>query len=154
MKIRTDFVSNSSSASFVINKEEHGCWFNQAFNILNKINNDWFEVIDIAFDDTIDYNMLVSSFALIDTAKQGKYYEKYFGVSIRRNAYINFKKYEKLVWMHTNDCSFINRIPNEYKDHILYLRVRLYDECDIGHASTEILYKLLKDTGLEFDWNR
>lgn len=154
MKIRTDFVSNSSSASFVINKEEHGCWFNQAFNILNKIDNEWFEAIDIAFDDTVDYKKLVNNFELIDTAKPGIYHDKYFSVSIRRNACINFKKYEKLIWMHTNDISFINRIPNEYKDHILYLSVRLYDECDIGRASTGILYKLLKDTGLDFDWNR
>ena len=152
--LRNDFVSNSSSASFVINKEEHGCWYGQAFNILNKIDNSWFEAIDIFFDDTVDYKKLLNCFDMIDTGLHGEYYQKYFGITIGRNRSIYFKDYEKLIMLHTNDIKFINKIPKEYYDHILYLSVRLYDECDIGRASTGILYKLLKETGLDFEWNR
>lgn len=154
MKIRNDFVSNSSSASFVIDREEHGSWYNQAIGILNKLNGNWFDQIDIAFDDSIDYKTLAKSFDLIDTALHGEYPEQYFSMTIRRNGYINLRPYEKLIWLSTNSLSFINRIPIEYRDHILYLSVHLQDKCDIGRASTGILYNMLKDTGLDFDWNR
>ena len=150
MKTRRDFVSNSSSSSFIVDKSRHGCWFNQLFNIILRIGQNNLSTINVVFDSNVDIIKLLNCMnenISVDEFQRG------FTVAKYKN---------KVHWQDDNDkalievgftslkaVELIQRNP-DFMKHVVKVCV------DLGwdNPADERVYTMLKDTGLEFEWLR
>lgn len=149
MKTRNDFVSNSSSSSFIVDKNEHGAWFTQLINIIRGIQNEHISNIYIWFDNQVD---ALNLFWHLKTSIQNYKCDDWFSIGCSRTLVDSETiKDEITLSFHTANLINIIRLKEEFMKHITCIRVDL--EYDLG-AIEERIHKQLKDTGLEFEWRR
>jgi len=150
MKTRSDFVSNSSSSSFIVDKSRHGCWFNQLFNIILHIGQDSLSTIHVVFDGNVDVIKLLSC---MNEAISVDEFQRGFSVVKYKN---------KVHWQDDNDQILVEagftslkaveliQCNPDFMNHVVKVNV------DLGwdNPADERVYSMLKDTGLEFEWIR
>lgn len=147
MKIRNDFVSNSSSSSFIVDKEKHGAWFSQLINIIRTIDSESIDTVYIWFDNQVDVLSILYKFK--ESIQKYKS-DDYFDIGVGRKVLEDLKIKDEIV-LSFHSLSLINiiRNNNDFINHIVRIRVDLkYD------VRGERIYKQLEDTGLKFEWNR
>ena len=147
--IRNDFVSNSSSSSFVVNKEKHGCWFMTLINIIRTIDSQCIDLIRIDFDSTVD---ALNLFYKFKQSIQKDKWDDCFSISVIRKTLENgvLKETITLTFRTVNLINII-RLSEDFVKHIEQISVDL--EYDLGKVE-ERIYKQLKDNGLGFEWYR
>lgn len=148
MKTRSDFVSNSSSSSFIVDKSRHGCWFNQLFNIILRIGQNSLSKINVVFDGNVD---IVKLLCCVNEAIFVDEFQRGFNVAKYKN---------KVYWQDADDQTLVEvgftslkvvelmqRNP-DFMTHVVKVDV------DLGwdNPADERVYGMLKATGLEFEW--
>ena len=147
--VRNDFVSNSSSSSFVVNKEKHGCWFRTLISIIRTIDSQCIDLIRIDFDSKVDVLNLFYKFK--ESIDKNKWDDR-FSISVEKNTLQDGTFKEKItIIFRTVDLINIIRLNEDLMKHIEQITVDL--EYDLG-AIEDRIYRQLKDTGLEFEWYR
>ena len=150
MKTRLDFVSNSSSSSFIVDKSRHGCWFNQLFNIIQRIGQKNLSTIHVVFDSTVD---IIKLFSCMTDAISVDEFQHGFNVAKYKN---------KVHWQDADDQILIEvgftslkvveliQYNPDFINHVVKVNVDLgWDNPVDGRV-----YDMLKATGLEFEWLR
>jgi len=148
--IRNDFVSNSSSSSFMVDKKEHGAWFSQLINIIRGIQTEYVQNINIWFDNKIDILSLL--YNLKDSVQRYKC-DDWFNIGFQRKL-TDTNDINDLIILGFQTVNLINiiRSKEDFMNHIMCIRVDL--DYDLGSAIEQKIYKQLKDTGLKFEWYR
>lgn len=150
MKTRIDFVSNSSSSSFIVDKSRHGCWFNQLFNIILRIGQGNLSTINVVFDGNVD---IIKLLGCVNEAISVDEFQRGFNVAKYKN---------KVHWQDADDQTLVEvgftslkvveliQCNLDFMNHVVKVNV------DLGwdNPVDERVYNMLKDTGLEFEWIR
>lgn len=151
MKIRTDFVSNSSSSSFIVDKFQHGCWFNQLFNIIQNIGKNNISSINVAFDSGINIAKLFACFE--NSLPVDEWSPGGFSISKYRGK-INWEdaKDQLIVEVRFVDLlgvKFIQTNP-DFMNHV----VKVYVDLGWDNPADKRVHDMLTATGLKFEWRR
>ena len=151
MKIREDFVSNSSSSSFIVDKSRHGCWFNQLFNIIQRIGQDNISGVTVVFDSGVDIGKLFTCFE--HTIPVDEWSPRGFTVSkFRDKIHWEDNERQQLVgvgFVNLLGVKLIQTNP-DFLSHVVKVDV------DLGwdNPADKRVYSMLKETGLKFEWIR
>lgn len=151
MKIREDFVSNSSSSSFIVDKSRHGCWFNQLFNIIQRIGQSNISTVSVVFDSGVDIGKLFTCFEhgipVDEWSPRGFSISKY-----RDKIYWEDAEDQLLVAVGFADLLGVKLIQQnpDFIGHV----VEVYVDLGWDNPADERIYNMLKETGLEFEWSR
>lgn len=151
MKIREDFVSNSSSSSFIVDKSRHGCWFNQLFNIIQRIGQSNISTVSVVFDSGVDIGKLFTCFE--HGIPVDEWSPRGFSISKYRNRiYWEDAEDQLLVAIGFADLLGVKLIQQnpDFIDHVVKVNVDL----GLDNPADERIYNMLKETGLEFEWSR
>jgi hypothetical protein len=151
MKVRSDFVSNSSSSSFIVDKSRHGCWFNQLFNIIRRIGQDNISTVNVVFDSGIDIVKLFTCFEhgipVDEWSPRGFTISKY-----RDKIHWQDDEYKQLVGVGFVDLLGVKLIQTnpDFLSHVVKVNV------DLGwdNPTDKCVYNMLEETGLKFEWIR
>ena len=151
MKIREDFVSNSSSSSFIVDKSRHGCWFNQLFNIVQRIGQDNISGVYVVFDSGVDIGKLFTCFE--HTIPVDEWSPRGFTISkFRDKIHWEDNECQLLVGVGFVDLLGVKLIQTnpDFLSHVVKVDV------DLGwdNPADKRVYSMLEETGLKFEWIR
>lgn len=151
MKTREDFVSNSSSSSFIVDKSRHGCWFNQLFNIIQRIGQDNISGVTVVFDSGVDIGKLFTCFE--HSIPVDEWSPRGFTVSkFRDKIHWEDDEFQLLVGVGFVDLLGVKLIQTnpDFLSHVVKVDV------DLGWDSPadKRVHSMLEETGLKFEWIR
>ena len=150
MKTRLDFVSNSSSSSFIVAKSVHGCWFNQLFSIILRIGQKNLSTIPIVFDSNVDIIKLLSF--MNDTISVDEFHRGFTIAKYKNEVHWQDTGEQTLVEADFNSLKVVELMQRnpDFMNHVVKVNV------DLGwdNPADKRVYDMLKDAGLEFEWIR
>lgn len=151
MKTRTDFVSNSSSSSFIVDKSRHGCWFNQLLNIIQRIGQDSISAVTVVFDSGVDIGKLFTCFE--HGIPVDEWSPRGFTISkFRDKIYWEDDECQLLVGVGFVDLLGVKLIQTnpDFMRHV----VKVYVDLGWDNPADRRVLSMLEETGLKFEWNR